>query len=98
VLFDGTGEINAERSGPADYEIVHAAELELVVQGAGCDQVFDAILEAVGAIAEANQVGEAWDFLELGLPDRTFAPGETHDEGKGCVLPILFTFTSSQPF
>lgn len=98
VLFDGTGRVDAERLSLADYEIEHTADLEILVQGEHCDAVFDAILEAVGALAAANQSSDAWDHLELGVPARDFAPDETHDEGKGCVLPVIFTFRSAQPF
>ena len=98
VLFDGTGRVDAERLSLADYEIEHTADLELLVQGEHCDAVFDAILEAVGALAAANQSSDGWDHLELGVPARDFAPDESHDQGKGCVLPVIFTFRSAQPF
>lgn len=98
VLFDGSGMIDAERLATHDYEIEHTADLEIVVQGPGCDTVFDAILERVGTLVSDNQTGDDWDFLTLGVPQRDFAPSETHDEGKGCVLPVTFTFRSTQPF
>jgi hypothetical protein len=100
VLFDGQCEVDGERSGPGLYEIEHTAELEILVQGEHCDAVFDAILEAVGAAVDANQTDPdlPWDFLRCGVPQRDFAPAETQDSGKSCVLPIIATFRSPQPF
>jgi hypothetical protein len=98
VLFDGTGRIDDARSTVGDYEIEHTADLEILVQGEHCDAVFDAILAAVGDLTAAHRTGEDWDFLELGVPARDFAPDETHDQGKGCVLPVIFTYRSTQPF
>lgn len=98
VLFDGSGRIDAERLSLHDNEIEHTADLEILVQGEHCDAVFDALLEAVGGLVEANAAGTDWDHLELGVPARDFAPNETHDQGKGCVVPVIFTFRSVQPF
>lgn len=98
VLFDGTGRIDDQRAALGDYEIEHSAELEILAMGEACDAVFDQILEAVGALVTANRTSDDWDFLDLGVPNRDFAPDETHDQGKGCVLPVIFTFRSTQPF
>lgn len=98
VLFDGEGRIDAERLALADKEIEHTADLEIVAQGEHCDAVFDTILEAVAAAVAGATVTDDWDHLELGVPARDFAPSETHDQGKGCVLPVIFTFRSTHPF
>lgn len=98
VLFDGQGSIDTERSGPGAFEIVHRAELELLVQGPHADAVFDSVLERIGVLVEANRVSALWDFLDVDVPERDLPPDETHDIGKGCTLPIVFTFRSTQPF
>jgi hypothetical protein len=98
VLFDGQGAIDAERSGAGAFELVHRAELELLVQGPVAGTVFDAVLERIGDLVEANRVSGLWDFLDLDVPDRDLPPDESHDIGKGCTLPVVFTFRSTQPF
>lgn len=97
ALFDGQGEADAERSGPADYEMVHVAEIEFVVFGADATALFDYILETLGALI-VNLDPDAWDFIECRAPQRDYPASETHDLGKAATLPIAITFRSERPF
>lgn len=99
ILRDGDpGEPEVTLS-PARWHYAHAAEVEVIVQGAGRDAAFDALCRAIGgAVAADRTLGGRCDWIEARAPEPADLPaGEGAEPMKAAVVPVVLHYATSDP-
>lgn len=98
ILHDGEpGEPEVSLS-PLTYHYEHVAELDIVVQGAERDRMFDAIRVAVGSVIDADRtLGGLCDWIEARAPRPTDLQVPGAAPFKAATIQLVLFFATQDP-
>lgn len=98
ILRDGDpGEPEVTMS-PLRYHYQHSAEIEVVVQGAGHDAAFDALVASIGAALEADRtLGGLCDWIEPEAPKPVDLPVDGAATVKAASITVVLHYTTASP-
>lgn len=98
ILRDGEpGEPEVTLS-PLTYHYQHRAEIEAVVQGADCDEAFDALTASIGSTLAADRTLDGLcDWVVAEAPRPVDLPVEGAASLKAAVIPVVLHYSTADP-
>lgn len=101
ILRDGDPGTPEVTLSPLQYHFEHRAEIEVIVQGktpAYRDAVFDTLMQSLGsAITTDRTLGGLCDWVEAEAPQPVDLPVEGAEALKAAIVPIILTYTTTDP-
>ncbi|MDP7151163.1 MAG: acyl-CoA transferase [Paracoccaceae bacterium] len=98
ILRDGDPGVPEVTLSPLRYHYQHRVEIEAVVQGAGRDGKYDALISSLGTtLASDRTLGGLCDWVEAQAPEPLDLPVEGGASLKAAVVAVVLHYTTSDP-